>query len=233
MMNLEHITWAYFLRVLIVLIVLNVIINGIQRAVVNSLKRKLAKQKTNRFFRKLKLIYLPLSLVILILIFVLIDYKINGIILLASIVFFFPSLKNYFSGLVLQFNPLLTKGAYLITKTLEGEIQSLNYFGINLKSGNTEQYLPYSNLHSNSFKVDYKIHGVTKKIMYLQNPEQKEILIDSLFSNPLVDFSTPPIYVPKDNGSLQIEFSLEEGAQLEQIIDYLHQKEINVTSNTC
>ncbi|MEM6298881.1 MAG: hypothetical protein AAF740_09365, partial [Bacteroidota bacterium] len=99
--------------------------------------------------RSLKIV----SAVVLLVILVSMNYIVHGGLLVIVLVFAYPYISSYLSGLSFQLNPLISTGSKIATGGITGEIIRFLPFGAILGGVNGEHYVNYRDIEKQGFEV--------------------------------------------------------------------------------
>ena len=219
-----QITWLDFFKLVLGLILLFFGLKILSKIAFKLFRRNSYKRKFKKWIEIIFELYKPLALLTIVAAFVIINYKVHGVLILAAGIILFQHIKNYCSGILFKINPLIDPGVNLVTGEYQGEIEKLMPFGIIIKVEQGERFINYSTIDKQGFCVNQKVDGSMRKTLYLLEPEKTDEVMDLLFESPLIDFNQNP-YVWNIPGEKvqQIQLTLENGAKIESVIDYLNQ----------
>lgn len=225
-------SWKGLFYLLIGLIILFGIIKLVIRTIEKSAKKNLANKQFIFWLRNSLFFYVPVAVIIFILGFISINYITHTIIVVLSGVFAFPYIRNYLSGIIFRSNPLVNKGALIMSTNLEGEIKRLLVLGMIVNTEQGEQYLNYSSIEDYGFTIKSNKGSVLRQTLYLKTDLKKDALLDLLFDNPILNFEEKPsLRNGLKPGDLILKYTLESGATTEDLISFLtaHNIETSVT----
>jgi hypothetical protein len=230
-MDLE-ITWLVFFELIVGLCLLFLVLKGFSKLSMQLFKRHRYKRKFKKWFEIILEFYKPFAILTIVAAFVIINYQIHGVIVLVVGIVLYKHIRNYCNGIFFKINPLVDVGVNLITGNDQGEIEKLMPLGLIMKVERGERFINYTTIEDQGFFVNQKSDGSTRKTLYLIEAESTGTIMDALFENPLIDFSQKPsIWTIPGETNQQLQVSLEKGAKIETIIDYLNQNNIK-TSQT-
>ena len=224
------ITWTDFLELLGVLLVLYWILKFL-----GSILRKLTRKTSTKriiglIFSKGLIVFKPIAAVLLSLAFIGVNYKVHGILFLIVGVLVFSYAKSYLNGIAFKTNPLVYKGAHVISGDHEGEMLQLLPFGILIQETGRKSFVNYSDLEKNGFSILSKGNDVLRTTLYLPEAVVDEVVLDLMFDNPLVSFKdVPTLEKVSGQATKKLLFSMEKGAKVDDVIAYLVQYNINPT----
>lgn len=219
-----NMTWFDFFRLGIALVLLYLALQFLSKLVLKLFKRSLYRREIKHYAEIVNELYKPLALLTIVAAFVIINYKIHGVLVLVSGIVLFQHIKNYCNGIFFKINPLVDAGVNLVTGDYQGEIEKLMPFGIIIKTQHGERYINYSTIETEGFCVNQKTDGSMRKTLYLLETEKTNEVMDLLFDNPLINFNQKPsIWNIPGESIQQIQLTLEKGAKIESVIAYLNQ----------
>lgn len=224
------ITWTLFFQILSVLIALYWILKFIGSVLKKLSKRTSTKRLVQRTFAKTLIVYKPLAAVFLALIFIGINYLVNGVLFLLLGVLLFGYLRSYLNGITFRINPIVYKGAHIVIENYEGEILRLLFFGLLIQEKNGKRFINYSDIEKYGFSIMSEDYDALKTALYLPEDVSDETILDLIFENPLVDYKeTPTLEKVPGQATKKLLFTLEQGAKVEDVIAYLANNKINPT----
>lgn len=230
-MELE-ITWFRFVELIVGLYLLFWVLKGISKLSMQLFKRNRYKRQFKKWLEIILEFYKPLAILTVVAAFVIINYRIHGVMVLIAGIVLFKHIRNYCNGIFFKINPLVDVGVNLATGNDQGEIEKLLPLGLIMKVEHGERYISYATIEDQGFFVNQKVDGSMRKTLYLTEAESTAKVMDALFENPLIDFSQKPsIWTIPGETTQQLQLTLEKGAKIDTIIDYLNQKNI-ITSQT-
>jgi len=175
-------------------------------------------------------LYKPLSILLALAAFILVNPIIHGVLVLIAGIIVFNYIKNYTNGVFFRINPLVETGVNLVTGEHQGEIEKLLLFGVIIKVDNGERFINYTTIDKQGFCINQKEDGPMRKTIYLLEPEKSNLIMDILFESPMINFSQKPsIWKIPGEPIEQLHLTLEKGAKVEALIDYL--KQYNIKSS--
>lgn len=226
------VTWLVFFELIVGLYLLFLVLKGISKLSMQLFKRHRYKRKFKKWFEIILMFYKPLAILSIVAAFVIINYQIHGVMVLVTGIVLFKHIRNYCNGIFFKINPLVDVGVNLVTGNDQGEIEKLMPLGLILKVEHGERYISYASIEAQGFFVNQKKEGSMRKTLYLTEIGTTASVLDALFENPMIDFSQKPsIWTLPGETTQQLQLTLEKGAKIETIIDYLNQNNIK-TSQT-
>lgn len=230
-MELE-VTWLVFFELVVLLYLLFWVLKGVAELPMRLFSRHRYKRQFKRWFQVILEFYKPLAILAIVIAFVSINYRVFGIIILVMGLVLFKHIRNYFNGIFFKINPLVDVGVNLVTGNDQGEIEKLMPLGLILKVQHGERYISYDTIEAQGFFVNQNIDGSMRKTLYINDAPNVTTVLDALFENPLIDFNQKPsIWTIPGESIQQLQITLEKGANIETVIDFLNQNNIT-TSQT-
>nr|WP_321221910.1 hypothetical protein [uncultured Psychroserpens sp.] len=224
------ISWLEFFKIIGILIILYLVISFFKKVAPQIFNRKSIVDKITNIINRVLEIYKPIAVLIILLSFVSINYRVHGILFLLLIVVAFNYIKSYVNGVLFKINPLVALGSNISTGEFNGQISKFLHFGFILNETEGDRFINYSYIDKNGFSVSQHDENAMRKTLYIQDSEEITTILDLLFDNPLVDFSQKPTLkkLPVSN-QLQLNLTLEKGAKIEALISYLEHYNFNAS----
>jgi hypothetical protein len=219
-----NITWLDLFNLIIILVLAFFVLKALSILLPQLASRKSVSSKVSKVSNHIIEIYKPVAILALLLAFVSVDYKVHGILLLIIIVIAYTYIKSFLNGVLFKINPLVNKGSVIKIGDFQGIIHKFLSFGIIISEDESERFINYSYINNKGFSINENEDNTMRKIIYLEDINNAETVLDKVFENPLVDYNHKPIIkpIPEEN-ILQLQLTLEKGAQIETLIDYLNQ----------
>ena len=226
-----NISWLDFFKIVVFLIVIYIFLRIVLRVLPQFLKRKSVLNKTNFVINKVVEIYKPIAILLTLLSFVSINYKVHGILFLLFLIITFSHIRRYIYGVLFKINPLVNLGSNLSTGDYKGVISKFLFFGIIINEEDGNRFVNYSYVDEHGFSINQNDNTSVRKTIYIYEQEKASPILDLLFENPIIDFSNKPIIkkVPNER-TFQLQIALENGAKMEALISYLNQNNIKATT---
>ncbi|MBB4080690.1 hypothetical protein GGR28_003325 [Lewinella aquimaris] len=170
------------------------------------------------------LLYEPLTALVLTVIFVFIDPLLHGLLLLIVVVAGFSRLRDYLSGRIVLFNPLIGVGKRMRTDRHKGVISRIGRIGLYLQTGEGLHFINYTTLLTEGFSL---ITGKDIGGYYqLEMPHPEGIshplrhLADQLTTTPYLDRSFKPdlAFAGKDQQRIHARLSVREEKHLSELL---------------
>lgn len=220
-------TWILFFKLFVVLLTIYLLLKlslRVSQRVIRSAKRR---NVFRIWLRRVKVVYKPVAVILLLISVVSINYIAHGLIILGIGIFGYSYIKNYLSGVLFKINPLTAEGARIKLKGVEGEIQKFLPLGIIVHTTDGEQFVQYSKIDKEGFLINRDIGGALRQSLYFDGNVDSGILLDALFDCPLVDYKqSPEIREIQNEDRYRVMLTLEKGVQTSQIIRFLERRQI-------
>ena len=218
------ISWLEFFKIIGLLIIVYMGISLFIKFIPQIFNRKSMADQILNIVNRILEIYKPIAVLIILLSFVTINYRVHGILFLLLIVVAFNYIRSYVNGVLFKINPLVSLGSNISTGDYHGQISRFLHFGFILNETEGDRFVNYSFVDKNGFSVSQNDENAMRKTLFIQDTEEISTILDLLFDNPLVDFSQKP-YLKKlpASDNLQLNLTLEKGAKIEALVSYLEQ----------
>ena len=175
------------------------------------------------------LLYEPIVVLILIMIFVFISPAIHGLIVLLVITAGFSRIRDYLSGRIVLFTPLIAVGKRMKTERYTGVISRIDRIGLYLQTGEGLHFINYTDLLTRGYSLvtGKDIGGYYQ--LSLTPPADRENalqeLSDRLTTTPYLDRSFRPELAYADTGGnrIQARLSVREEKHLTELIALLRE----------
>lgn len=190
-------------------------------------RKSLFIKKGTNILKSILLVFKPVAFLLIILDFIAINYIVHGLFLVLIGALAYMPIRNYISGLLLNMNPLLTKGSTITIDNLKGEIKQLLAQGIVLSTESGQSFVEYAAIDKSGFSITSKDTGIYRHTLNLTTDLSKEQLLDFLFANPLLNFKEPPTVRESEiPNTLKLQYTLEEGGSDEDFLAFLAEHKI-------
>jgi len=173
-------------------------------------------------------LYEPLSVIILLVAFILINPYFHGLMAGILILLAFYPIRNYLSGRILRLTSTLDKGQRIKVQNSEGVIQELGRLRLNLQTSEGTKYVNFNTLLSEGFTTmkGVKVGGFHQ--IELKNNNETPIstnLAYKLFNCPYLDWSFKPEIskLNEDNSHYDIRVLVKEDKHLNQFMDLVRE----------
>ncbi len=226
--NIESIFgWKDLGLLAILLVGLYVLVHFIRVAVERYLKENRIGNRLQMSTRRFELFYKPLAWLILLLGFISINPIWHGSFALTTGILAFPYLRNYVSGLFLRSNALLEIGATIQNQDKKGEISKINFLGLVLDTEKGEQFIWYRQFDKEGFVILSPQINLRQQTIYFKSEMPANQLLDTLFDHPSLSFGKRVSLRSTTVEDIYLfQFSLEQGAQLEDLTAYVNERGI-------
>lgn len=230
-MSLEtNISWILFIQIIVALIAGYYILKIAKRLIPQLFKRKSVSTKIRYSLSRVAEVYKPLSIVIAILCFVGINFKIHGIIILVAIILLYNYIKSYLNGVIFRINPMVEIGANIRTAEFHGQIMKFLFFGVFIREADRNRFINYSFIDQHGFSISQSVNTPIRYQINLIDVDNTTKVIDLLFENPIVDFGHQPVIKRIGNeNSYELQISLERGGKIDTLMAYLNQHNIKTS----
>ncbi len=224
---LGHASWYALFLVVGLLLAFYFVLILVQRQLDQLSMGASTKNTLTTIFRRILLFYTPFAVLLAIGIFGAISPLWNGILLLLVIAISFPLLRNYWIGILLQYDSNFHIGKGIWVGSTKGDINKMNALGIYIMTANGIQYFSYSHIQQDGFSLvadnDTKeycylnIHSTDKTDIH--NRETTQNLFHKLLQTPYLDTRFSPVFVEqKENQHLQVKVLLRPGGHKKEIV---------------
>ncbi len=175
------------------------------------------------------LLYEPISILLLGIILLFINPLPHGILLLLIVTAGFSRLRDYFSGRVLLFKPLVKEGKRMKTGKFTGVITQINRLGLYLQTSEGLHFVNYSGLLTEGYSlVTGKEYGGYYQLNITPPAPEKEahpfrFLQDKFLTTPYLDRSFRPELFPGDSSEHKIKarISVREEKHLRELLSLM------------
>ncbi len=224
------ISWFNFFTIIILLVVIFIFLRILLRFLSQIFKRKSLINRISLVLTQILEIYKPVAILVVLLSFVAINYKVHGILILLFLIVTFSHIKRYLYGVLFKINPLVNIGSNMSTGKFKGDISKFLFFGVVINEAIGNRFINYSYIDENGFSINQNDNASVRRTIYIHEQEKTEPILDLLFENPTIDFNNKPIIkrLPNEN-ILQLQIALESGAKMESLVAFLNQKKIKTS----
>ena len=185
--------------------------------------------------KQILILYKPIAVLIVVLDFLAINILVHGLFIVLVGALANAPIRTYVSGLLIRLNPLLRVGSVITINDFSGEVKRLMPMGMVVRTELGERFYSYSGIDRSGFTVNANDTGQHRNTLILNTQHKKSDILDLLFDNPLLNFGEPPSLRDGDyNEELKLQYTLEAGADNEDLIAFFAENEINIklTSNS-
>ena len=175
------------------------------------------------------LIYEPLTVLLLAMVFVFINPVLHGAILLLVIAAGFTRLRDYLSGRIVLFNPLIKVGKRMKADKSTGVISRISRIGLYLQTGEGLHFVNYTRLLTEGYSlITGKEIGGYYQLAIQSKPEKEgnlEELADRLTTTPYLDRSFKPelTYAGREQQRINARLSVREEKHLTELLALLNE----------
>lgn len=224
----SHLSWYSFLLITLVIVIVYQILKFVHQRVPILALGAADRRWLQNFFRRILLFYVPVASLVIITLFWLISPLWDGVLILLVTAIFFPLIRNYWTGILFQYDNNFRIGKGILVGTIRGDINKMNALGIFIMTPDGIQYFSYTHIQKTGFSL--VADNDTKEYCYLNiHPMNKEIskqtpqkIMFRLLQVPYLDPSFSPTFMDqtKEN-KIQIKVLLRPGGHKKEIIDLI------------
>lgn len=174
------------------------------------------------------LLYEPITVLTLAMIFLLINPFTNGILLLVVILAGFTRIRDYVSGRIIQASSLLVEGKRMKTTKSTGVISRISRMGIYLQTGEGLHFVNYSHLLTEGYSLatGKEIGGYYQLHIRPREPEPFRplaFLENKFVSTPYLDRTFKPELTldEKNDGEILARIAVREDQHLRELLDLM------------
>ncbi|APQ17686.1 hypothetical protein [Maribacter hydrothermalis] len=223
-------TWEGLFYLTTGLFLLYWLIKILQLAAERFPRKSLFTKKGIDILKSVLLVFKPVAFLLIILDFIAINYIVHGLFLTLIGVLAYMQIRNYISGLLLNMNPLVTKGATITIANLKGEIKQLLPQGMVISTESGQSFVEYGSIDKTGFSITSKDTGIYRHTLTISAELSKEQLLDFLFANPILNFQEPPTVRESEIlNTFKLQYTLEEGGNDEDFLAFLAEHKIKTT----
>ncbi|MCP9236146.1 hypothetical protein [Lewinella sp. JB7] len=173
------------------------------------------------------LLYEPITALVLAVIFLFVNPVLHGILLLLVVAAGFSRLRDYLSGRLVLFNPLIGVGKRMRTERHKGVISRIGRIGLYLQTGEGLHFVNYTNLLTGGFSLitGKDIGGYYQLEMArpegIDHPLQQ--LADRLTTTPYLDRTFRPelAYAGREQQRIHARLSVRDEKHLTELLTLL------------
>lgn len=223
-------TWTDLLKFAIALGLLFGLLKVIYWFVMRLSRRVSTKIWWEKNFSRIFVLFIPVSIALLLIVYVGINFLIHGILVVAISLIGFNYIRSFLNGVIFKNNPLVRTGNQMVFENYKGTVERLLPFGVILNGHKGKKYINYTEIEKKGFGI-IKDEGETqRRTLTISLDDPKINVLDLLFENPLVSFNqAPSLSQHPENKEHQLQFTLEKGVTIEEIITFLKKHKINAT----
>ena len=173
-------------------------------------------------------LYEPLSIIILLVAFILINPYFHGLMAGILILLAFYPIRNYLSGRILRLTSTLDKGQRIKVNDSEGVIQELGRLRLNLQTSEGTKYVNFNTLLTEGFTTmkGVKVGGFHQiEVKNITETDISTNITYKLFNCPYLDWSFKPEIskLNEDNNHFDIRVLVKEDKHLNQFMDLMRE----------
>lgn len=174
------------------------------------------------------LVYEPFTILTLAVIFLFVNPLPHAVLLLILFIAGFSRIKEYFSGRILLFSPLIRAGKRMTAGKHTGVISRIGRLGLYLQTGEGLHFVNYSNLLSNGYSIvkSKEVGGFYS--LNITTPDREEqahpirYLENKFISTPFLNRAFKPELSPgKQENRVKARISVREEKHLRQLLKLL------------
>lgn len=175
------------------------------------------------------LLYEPITLLVLLMIFVFISPVLHGALVLLVVVAGFARLRDYLSGRIVLFNPLVKLGKRMHTEHYKGVISRIGRFGLHLQTGEGLHFVNFSRLLTDGYSIitGKEIGGFYQLRITTSDtrPDELRELADRLTTVPYLDRNFKPelTYASREEQRIKARVSVREEQHLGELLALLEE----------
>ncbi len=191
-----------------------------------------SKDAVQRGMDILVLLFEPLAVLLLLGIFVFIDFWLHGLIVLLILAGGFSHFRNYLSGRIVRFDKKIVVGKSIKSDNTQGIIDTRERLGLRIKTSKGIQFIGHSSLLTNGYMLlaDKEIGGFYHlRITPEDNNEIRnhlKYLFDLLVTTPFIDHSFKPEFIETDDKSdvISMQVSVREKTHLSELTNLIKER---------
>ena len=177
------------------------------------------------------LLYEPITILLLTLVFVFINPPLHGLLLLLLTIAGFGRIRDYLSGRILLATSLIVPGKQMATGDAAGMIARLGRIGVYLQTGDRLRFVNYSHLLVNGYSLSTgeEVGGYYQLLISpagAENPQQSlRHLTDRFMSTPYLERSFVPEVrlIGPDQTRVSARVSVREERHLRELLELLEE----------
>ncbi len=183
-------------------------------------------------------LYEPIAIIILLVIFILIQPALHGLVVLILLLLAYLPLRNYIDGRLFLMNNEIEKGQQLKIQDENGILQKIGRLGVTLRTNEGSRFINYSTLIRKGYTL---LKGITtggfhQVILQSEKEETKNIVQQleyKLLDCPYLDWTYRP-EIRKDDSSPEkydMKFLLHKDKYLQHMITWLEESGLQIQLN--
>ncbi|MFT7121542.1 MAG: hypothetical protein ACJAZ9_001721 [Neolewinella sp.] len=212
--------WGNFVKLAILLGIVHLVLRLLPLVIRAISLSDLAKKWWLKTISMLQVVYEPLALLVLAISLLFINPVLHSIVLGVILMLGWGPIRNFIAGRFLQATTELAIGQEINYRDIQGTIQSLNAFSLNLQTENGTRVVQYHQLQETGFTIQRgaRISGFHEFVLHQEgdSPMSQEALSNYLFNCPYLDWSFEPEIKAVDivQNGFQIRVLIEEESYL-------------------
>ncbi len=236
-MSLEYqFSWQQFIFILFAFIAVYVLLQMLHDLLIRAKFLGRIRFELSKSVKLALLIYEPLAIFLVLIMFAFVNLPINGILILLLLLFSAFHLKNYITGQIIKFNTAFGPGKQIKVQQHQGIITSAGKFGLKIKTNQGVQYLQYANLIEQGYLLfsGENISGYYTLAISIKPDKEKNMsldhqtVLDILITSPYLDLSQQPeIFPSSTEDEIHVRVLVKEENHLYNLITMLEGKGYN------
>ncbi|NJN77580.1 MAG: hypothetical protein HC803_04025 [Saprospiraceae bacterium] len=173
------------------------------------------------------LIFEPTVILLLSSAFLMLNPIYHAILLGLFFVFFFPHIRNYVHGRIVQSNNSLATGREIKIGNLEGIVNGIERLGLKIKTTKGLHFISYSHIIRDGYMLlsGDDISGYYQLLIVPNEPNSRtnyeEELIDYLSSIPYLDWTHKPEIVVEENYQIKARVIVKDESHLQELMNLI------------
>ena len=221
-------SWNELFKLGLTLIVIYSLLRITAKVLVLISKKIRTKRWIRGVFDKIMVFYFPIGVSLLLTVFAGINFLAHGLLILIIGILAFNHIRAYINGVLFRSNPLITIGKNFVFNDYLGQIERFLPLGVIINGTNGKRFINYSEIQKVGFSVAKMHDDSHRHELYLKIEDDNIDILDLLFQNPLVNLNHKPLLKKTANrNDYCLQFTLEKGATVDQIVAFLNQYQIN------
>jgi hypothetical protein len=219
--------WNDLLTLILIVFAIYLFLSVSLFLILKQLKKRRINDRYFTLIRKIRLLYKPLSWLIILGGFISLDPFTHGLIALIVGAFFFNHMRNYISGLFIRASPMVVDGTLVQAGKIKGRINRIATLGMVLGTDQGERWVWYRSFDEVGFTLISNQTNVQQRAIYLKTPLKREMILDLIFNHPVLALGQAPNLRSLDqDDTFLLHYTLVKGSKNEDFITFLHAKGI-------
>ncbi len=226
---IAYFTWTDFLLATLLLWGLYLLLHFVQRRIAKTSLLGKWQEPVQYFVYAFLLLYEPFVVLVLTLIFLFIQPALHSVIVILLLLAGFNRIKDYLSGRIILFTPLIAVGKRLRVGKTEGVIAKIGRIGLYLQTGEGLHFINYSRLMTQGYAVvsGREIGGHYQLLLTAPEDETEilrlSFLQDKFLTTPYLDKNYKPELSLTDDqpGHIHARISVREEQHLNELLALL------------